>query len=463
MEIKTMHRLHGLSAVVLAAAVFAPGPLLAQSNSGDGAILTGAAAYGSYETNQPGVRRLITPNDLPAPFSTPSASNTPEVIARPANAMPQVVDGFKVELVASGYTEPRVIRQAPNGDLFVADSTAKTVHVLRMKDGQATPLQDSVFAGGLNQPYGIAFYPLGPNPQWVYVANTDSVVRFPYQNGDVKASGAAQTIVASIPTGYHWTRDVAFSSDGKTMFVSVGSGSNIAEDVTGLPANGIPAFATSAPLGAMWGAEQNRANVLAFDPNGMNMKVLATGLRNCAGMTIQPATGDLWCVVNERDELGDNLPPDYATHVAAGAFYGWPWYYIGNHEDPRAPLKGQRPDLAEEVTVPDVLFQPHSAPLNIAFYGADAFPADFKGDAFVAMHGSWNRDARTGYKIVRMRFDNGKPTGEYQDFVTGFVQDADHVWGRPVGVAVGHDGSLFFTEDGSGTIWRVSYAGNHPA
>jgi glucose/arabinose dehydrogenase len=176
-------------------------------------------------------------------------------------------------------------------------------------------------------------------------------------------------------------------------------------------------------------------------------------------MTVQPLTGDLWCVVNERDNLGDDLVPDFATRVAAGAFYGWPWYYIGNHEDPRPLVKGMRPDLATKVTTPDVLIQAHSAPLNIAFYTGDAFPAEYKGDAFVALHGSWNRGKRTGYKIVRLIMDpSGKPTGEYEDFMTGFVLASGDVWGRPVGVAVGKDGWLYVTEDGSGSIWRVSYS-----
>ena len=193
--------------------------------------------------------------------------------------------------------------------------------------------------------------------------------------------------------------------------------------------------------------------VLAFDPDGKNERGFATGLRNCSGMTLQPATGGLWCVVNERDELGDDTPFEYATQVKEGAFYGWPWYYIGSNEDPRQ--KDKRPDLAGKVTVPDVLFQAHSAPLGIAFYTGDSFPAEYKGDAFVTFHGSWNRGVRTGYKVVRMMFKDGKPTGEYQDFITGFVVSNEQVWGRPVGVATAKDGSLLVSEDGSGTIWRV--------
>ena len=257
----------------------------------------------------------------------------------------------------------RVIRTAPTGDLFVADSSANQIRILRMTPGSTKP-QESVFAGdGLNQPYGIAFYPLGPNPQWVYVGNTDSVVRFPYRNGDLKATAKAETIVPSLPTDYHWTRDIVFSPDGKKMFVSVGSGSNIGEDVTGTPQGGIAAFAKGHAMGAMWGEEADRADVLMFNPDGSGKEVYATGLRNCSGMTIQPENGHLWCVVNERDELGDNLPFDYATQVQQGHFYGWPWYYIGNHEDPRAPLKGQRPDLA---TQGDDAGRPLPGPLGAA-------------------------------------------------------------------------------------------------
>jgi glucose/arabinose dehydrogenase len=248
------------------------------------------------------------------------------------------------------------------------------------------------------------------------------------------------------------------------MYFSLGSGSNIAEEVNGLPPGGIQQWAASKPLGVMWGEEEDRAAVLAFDPDGKNRRVVATGLRNCSGMTVQPATGNLWCVVNERDALGDDVPTDYATHVQQGAFYGWPWFYIGNHEDPREPLKGQRPDLASKVTTPDVLIQAHSAPLNIAFYSGTAFPAEYRGSAFVTLHGSWNRGKRTGYKVVRLLTDqSGKPTGAYEDFMTGFVLPNGDVWGRPVGVAVGKDGSLFITEDGNGTVWRVSYGAQAPA
>jgi glucose/arabinose dehydrogenase len=220
------------------------------------------------------------------------------------------------------------------------------------------------------------------------------------------------------------------------------------------PAGGLDAWKTEHALGAAWGPEERRGDVLAFDPDGKNEKVFATGLRNCAGLALQPGAGALWCVVNERDMLGNNLPFEYATSVKEGAFYGWPWYYIGNHEDPRR--KGERPDLADKVTVPDVLMQAHSAPLGITFNTGDGLGAKYKGGAFVALHGSWNRATRTGYKVVYLPFTNGTPTGEYEDFMTGFVTTDKQVWGRPVGVAIASDGSLIVTEDANGTIWRVA-------
>ncbi|RWA60048.1 sorbosone dehydrogenase family protein [Mesorhizobium sp.] len=423
----------------------------------DQPLLTGKKAFGDWKADRPGVRRLIKPDDLQQPSLAGSSSNSAGLADRPADAKPAVPAGFSVELIASGIDNPRVVRVAPNGDLFVADSEANRVRVYRLAEGSAKPAEKAVFAKGLTQPYGIAFYPPGDKPQWVYVANSNSVVRFPYRDGDMQASGRPETIVSDIPSSHHWTRDIAFSSDGKTLYLSVGSGSNTAEDMGARPKGGIEEWARSEPLGAAWGAEEGRADVLAFDPDGKNRRMIATGLRNCSGMTVQPATGALWCVVNERDELGDNVPFEYATAVKVGAFYGWPWYYIGDNEDPRH--EGARPDLAGKVTVPDVLMQAHSAPLNIAFYEGGNFPADYKGDAFVTLHGSWNRGARTGYKVVRLKFKDGKPTGEYEDFATGFVISDDEVWGRPVGVAVAKDGALILTEDGNGTIWRVTYGG----
>jgi glucose/arabinose dehydrogenase len=454
-----MHQSTALRSLLLATACALALPV----SFAAGQTLTGEDAFTTWEDAAPGVRYHITPADLPEPMPSESVSNPPGVIAMPEDAEPAVPEGFNAQLVASGLEGPRVIRTAPNGDLFFANSDIGEIRILKLSENMDGEAETTLFAQNLNQPYGIAFYPPGPDPQWIYIANTDSVVRFPYQSGDTEATGEPETIVSVLPTGGHWTRDIAFSPDGSQMFVSVGSESNIGEVVTSEPDGGIEQFAASNPFGLKWGHEENRATVLVFDPETPDQKiedenVYATGLRNCSGMTIQPATDALWCVVNERDELGDNLVPDYATNVAEGKFYGWPWFYIGDNEDPREPLAGQRPDLAGQVTVPDVLIQAHSAPLNLVFYEADMFPAEYKGDAFIALHGSWNRGARTGYKVVRMLTDDaGKPTGEYEDFMTGFVASAGDVWGRPVGVTVAADGSLIVTEDGNGSIWRVTY------
>ncbi|RWE28276.1 MAG: sorbosone dehydrogenase family protein [Mesorhizobium sp.] len=446
-----MMRLAGLAM----SALFLTTAALAQQ--ADQPVLKGAAAFGDWRADRPGVRRLIKPEDVPKPYATKSASNGAGIVDMPADAKPHLPSGFSAKLIASGIDNPRVVRVAPNGDLFVADSEANQVRVYRLAKDSAKPAENGIFAGGLNQPYGIAFYPLGNDPRWVYVANSDSIVRFAYRNGDLKASGDPQTIVDNIPANHHWTRDIAFSPDGKTLYLSVGSGSNVAENMGKRPKGGLDAWVKSKPLGASWGSEAGRAEVRAFDPDGKNGRVVATGLRNCSGMTVQPATGAPWCVVNERDALGDNVPAEYATLIREGAFYGWPWYYIGNNEDPRH--KGERPDLAGKADIPDVLMQAHSAPLNIAFYDGKSFPPEYRGDAFVALHGSWNRGNRTGYKIVRLLFKDGKPTGEYEDFMTGFVASNGEVWGRPVGVAVADDGSLIVSEDGNGTIWRVTYDG----
>ncbi|MDR7031468.1 sorbosone dehydrogenase family protein [Mesorhizobium sp. BE184] len=439
-------KLAGLTAISFIA-------MLAGASAQEPPVLKGEAAFGDWKADKPGVRRLIAADDLQRASPSEASSNSADRARMPAGARPDLPRGFTAEIIASGLRSPRVVRTAPNGDLFVADSRAGRLLVYRLgEDGK--PTGDGVFAEGLSQPYGIAFHP-ADKPQWVYVASPDRVVRYPYKEGDMQAKGEAETVVSDIPSGGHWTRDIAFSADGKTLYVSVGSQSNVGQDMGKAPEGGIEAWAGSQPLGYAWGEEEGRANVLAFDADGKNRRVVATGLRNCSGMAVQPATQALWCVVNERDQLGDNVPFEYATTVKEGAFYGWPWYYIGANEDPRHA--GARPDLAGKVTAPDVLMQAHSAPLNIAFYQGDQFPAAYKGDAFVTLHGSWNRGARTGYKVVRLRFEDGKPTGEYEDFMTGFVLSDAEVWGRPVGVAVARDGSLIVTEDGSGTIWRVSY------
>lgn len=417
--------------------------------------LQGTSAFGGWQDDRPGTWRLILPKDLPKPSPAESVSNSADRVTAPEDAAPLLPEGFSAYRIASGLRGPRVVRVAPNGDLFVADSRANRLLVYRLDESGAVTEQ-SVFASGLNQPYGIAFYP-SDRPRWVYVANSGSIVRFPYEEGDMSARGEPEEVVADLPTGGHWTRDIAFSPDGGTLYVSVGSLSNVAEAIAAQLEVDAKVWADEMPLGALWGSEEGRAQVRAYDPEGGNDRVVATGLRNCSGMAVQPKTGALWCVVNERDGLGDNVPFEYATTVRDGAFYGWPWYYIGSNEDPRH--QGARPDLAGEVTIPDVLLQAHSAPLGITFYEGDRFPADYKGDAFVTMHGSWNRGTRTGYKVVRLKFENGRPTGAYMDFMTGFVLSDASVWGRPVGVAAAKDGALIVTEDGSGTIWRITYDG----
>jgi glucose/arabinose dehydrogenase len=398
---------------------------------------------GDWTTDAPGVRRRITVADLPPPFATRSVDNGPHVAPRPEGAWPKVPPGFKVTEFARDLDNPREIVTAPNGDVFVAESEPGRIRVLRDARGTGKAQTVQVFASGLDLPFGLAFYPPGPNPRFLYVGNTGSVVRFPYRNGDLKARGPAQTIVPDIPSGGrlrgggHWTRDVRFSRDGQRMFVSVGSATNVAEE----PDAGR--------------REYHRADILEYHPDGSGFRVFATGIRNAVGLAVHPDTGALWASVNERDGLGDHLPPDYLTPVQPGGFYGWPWYYIGAHPEPR--LHGAHPELRTKVIVPDVLIQSHSASLEMAFYTGHQFPADYFHDAFAAQHGSWNRARRTGYKVIRARLRNGRATGEYDDFMTGFVTAEGRVWGRPVGVAVAKDGALLVSDDGGGLIWRASY------
>ena len=437
------------SCVVAAAMVAA----VASSAFAGDTVLTGPSAFGSYKDDAPGVRRLIRADDLPAPYASRSASNFAQLVARPAGALPQAPAGFVVTLFAQDLDGPRTIRVAPNGDIFVAESQGGRIHVFRAADGATKPSADGVFADGLNYPYGLAFYPPGPDPKFLYVGETDRVVRFDYANGALKADGKGEVVIEGIPTGGHITRDIAFSPDGRQMYLAVGSESNDGEGMGRESPSRIKELEAAAGVGAAWGPEDGRASVLSFDPDGKNGRVFANGIRNCSGLTVAPGNGDVWCATNERDGLGDNLPPDYVSRIADGAFYGWPWYYAGDHEDPRH--RGERPDLAGKINIPDVLIQPHSAPLGISFYDGTTFPEDYLGDAFVALHGSWNRDLSTGYKVVRVIVKNGAATGEYEDFLTGFVNSAGDVWGRPVGVAVAHDGALLVSEDNNGTVWRI--------
>ncbi len=344
-----------------------------------------------------------------------------------------------MELYATGLHNPRLIRTAPNGDFFLAETGKGKIIVFRGITADGKPKTTSIFASGLNKPFGIAFYPPGPNPKWLYIGNTNAVVRFPYKNGDLTATGKAQHLDDLAGGGGHSTRDIRFSPDGKTMFVSVGSGSNVNDPDT-------------------HPEEKDRANILAFNPDGSNMRIYAYGIRNPVGLAINPQTGELWCSVNERDALGDNLVPDYITHVQEDGFYGWPWWYIGSHQDPR--LEGKHPELKDKAIVPDVLLQPHNASLEMTFYEGKQFPKEYDGDIFAAEHGSWNRAVRAGYEVIRVPLhQTGHATGEYQDFLTGFVLPNGNAWGRPVGVTVAPDGSLLVTDDGSESIWRVVYTG----
>lgn len=391
--------------------------------------LTGQAAFGDFSTDAPGVRRKIVASDLPKPYDTPSVDRGPRWAPKPENAWPKAPAGFTVERFATGLEGPRQIRTAPNGDLFVVESDRGRIKLLRDTDGDGKPELVLAFAQRLKQPFGLAFYP-AKDPKWLYVANTDSIVRFPYHTGDLAPSGPAEVVVPDISGGGrlrgggHWTRDIVFSNDEKRMFVSVGSLTNV--NTENLEEEG------------------RRARIFSYKPDGSDPKVFAWGIRNAVGLAVSPHDGQLWMSVNERDGLGDMLPSDYISTVKEDGFYGWPWYYIGSNEDPRHA--GKHPELKNKVIVPDVLLQAHSASLGITF-------AD--NALFACEHGSWNRERRTGYKVIRVPLKKGKATGEYEDFLTGFVVDKDSVWGRPVGVTQGNDHALYITDDFSGSVWKV--------
>ena len=457
-------------------------------------LLTAAASaqqtttFADYNQQQPGARRKITLADLPQPKPEEAVNNGPHVVRRPANAWPIAPPGFKVTLYAGGdnapmqradnvehmapvagtFTEPRLIRTAPNGDLFLADSGAGKIILLRGVGPEGKAAQIETFAAGLDHPFGIAFYP-AENPRYVYVGNATTIQRFPYHSGDLHATAPPETVVPNIPGyaqltgGGHWTRDVVFSKDGAKMLVSVGSGSNI-DDPDTTP------------------KEFHRADVLEYTPEGKFLEVYASGIRNCVGEAINPITGSLWCSVNERDNLGNHLVPDYVTSVPEGSFFGWPWYYMGGHQDPRlpqpcadgtganpqAPTESPNPatckhvDLSAKVRTPDVLVQPHMASLEMTFYPQAApggFPTTYSGGAFAAEHGSWNRANRAGYEVIYIPLNNGKADGSYEDFLTGFVTPEGQVWGRPVGVTIAKDGSMFVTDDGTRSVWHITYEG----
>lgn len=373
------------------------------------------------------------PENLPAPFHTESVRRNSKIIEQPAGATLKLPKGFRINVFAEGdFRYPRWMALAPNGDVFVADSRANAIIVLRDKNRDGAAEERFTFAENLSQPFGMAFH-----KDWFYVANTDSVVRFKYKSGQTKAEAAPEKIIELTEGGYnqHWTRNILFSPDGKRLFVSIGSETNVSVE-----------------------PDPRRAAISVYDPDGKNHRIYAAGLRNPIGLAWNPKTGELWTAVNERDGLGDDLVPDYVTSVKEGGFYGFPFAYIGPNEEPRR--KGENPELVKKTIVPDVLVTSHSAALGIVFYGGKMFPKDYRGDAFVALHGSWNRQKLTGYKIIRIRFENGKlESNSYEDFVSGWLPDenSSEVWGRPVGLLVNSDGSLLIADDGARKIWRVSY------
>lgn len=370
-------------------------------------------------------------------LATPSESkpNPPKVIPRPEGASLQLPPGFTAtQVVSGGFKRPRMAAQAPNGDVFVVDTGAGTLWALRdsNRNGTYDDGERSEYATGLKQPFGIVF-----QKGALYVANTDAVVRFAYAPGDLKATGAPTTVTAlpSGPTG-HWTRNIAFSPDGRSFYVAVGSSHNIDPD-----------------------PDPNRATVLKFNADGSGQQAVVTGVRNAVGLAFHPTSRELWMTVQERDGLGDELVHDYIAKVAAGRFYGWPWAYLGPHEDPRHA--GMHPELVKKTAVPEVLLEPHSSVLGLTFYTGRAFPARYRTGAFAALRGSSGRTKRTGYKIIYVPFAKGQPTGGYEDFATGWMlgEDKPEVWGRPVGITQLQDGSLLVVEDGNGTVWKISYTG----
>jgi glucose/arabinose dehydrogenase len=415
--------------------------------------------YSDWRQDGPGVRHRVTPADMPPPFSDPSAANIPQTVPRPSDTSLSVPKGFSVATFVAGLTTPRTMRFAPNGDLFVAESNAGRIRVFRMGQDPGHPDSSTIFASNLYMPSGIAFWPPGPDPKFVYVSTWISVVRFPYHVGDTVANGVPEPVIANLPGHGHWTRDIAFTPDGQHLFIAVGSLSNDGEGEDVMPkldADSIRAIEQRDGVGAAWGVELGRATVLESDADGRNVVHYANGLRNCVSLAVAP-DGAPWCTVDERDEISGDMPDDFLTRLVPHGFYGWPWFYIGDHEDPKH--RGERPDLAGQVIVPDMLFQAHSAPLSLAFYEEGQFPASYRGSIFVAMHGSFDRSQRTGSKVVRVLMKDGRPTGEYEDFLTGFTVSNTNVWGRPVGVTVTPDGALLVSDDTGGTIWRVSYHG----
>ncbi|MFQ5784988.1 MAG: PQQ-dependent sugar dehydrogenase [Alphaproteobacteria bacterium] len=371
--------------------------------------------------------------DLPAPYATASARNPPRRIARPPGAVPDVPPGFRVTLFARGLDRPRRLTVAPNGDVLVAESRAGRVTLLRDADGDGVAETTATFARNHDQPHGLAV-----RGGFLYVADTAGIWRYAYAPGQTHAASRRERVTPSGAFGRpggHWTRNLVFSRDGRRFFVAVGSRGNLAEE---------------APP---------RATVQVFDADGGGQRSFAMGLRNPVGIAFYPGSDDLYVVVNERDGLGDELVPDYLTRIEDGDFFGWPYAYLGDH--PQPGFADRRPDLVARSKPPDLPFRAHSAPLGLVFYDADQFPPEYRGDAFVALHGSWNAAEPRGYMVARVPFENGRPAGGYEAFATGFWASGKRrarVWGRPAGLAVAADGSLLIADDAGGAVWRVSYA-----
>ena len=396
------------------------------------ALMAPLAAH-AQTVEAPGQVFRINPAALPAPGATPSASNSPRTVPRPPNATLQVPQGFRVNLFAEGLTNARWMTVAPNGDVFLAEPQGGKITLLRDADGDGTAEMKRTFVQGIDRVHGLAIQ--GGN---LYATTPTSIFRMAYKDGDVQASTQPQLVGArnSLGDGQgHFTRNLVISPDGRAMFVAVGSRGNEGEE------------------------PEVRASVQRFDINGGAQATFGSGLRNPVGIAFKPGTNDLYVVVNERDGYGDGLVPDYFTRVQEGDFFGWPYAYIGKNPA-KAPLGTRRPELVAKSKVPDVAFQAHSAPLGLAFYDGTQFPQEYRGDAFVALHGSWNAGQPTGYKVVRVPFRDGRPTGEYVNFATGFWisgQSPAQVWGRPVGIVVAKDGSLLVADDVGDAVWRISY------
>ncbi len=397
------------------------------------------AAVASAAEADVGERIRLTPADMPKPYATRSASNAPRIVSRPLDAMPKAPPGFKVTLFRAGLDHPRHLIAASNGDVLLSEPSEDQVTILRDTDGDGKADLVQPFIENLDRPHGLAIH-----GGYLYIGDTERVWRVPYQPGDLKPRGPLEKVTADGAigaSGGHWTRNVAISPDGTQLFVSIGSASNIGEESA--PRATIQSFRIDGPSGAARG-----------------QATYASGLRNAVGIALLPGSGRLFAVVNERDGLGDDLVPDYLTEVKQGAFYGWPYAYIGPNPQPN--YAERRPDLVRQAVVPDLLFKSHSAPIGLIFYRGRQFPAEYRGDAFVTLRGSWNSGKPVGYQLVRVRFKDGKPEGGYEVFLDGFrVGGAERaeVWGRPAGVAEMPDGSLLVTDDTGKTIWRIAYGG----